>query len=114
MSEFHRYIRPIESPELSEFCTNLTGITQEKINSDSVSLQTALTSFEQWLKGVIKKYKLILPKISTENVTGTTAFLTWSDWDFGICLTKELERKKIKKPLYFNQWIDLKAIFKVR
>lgn len=44
----------------------------------------------------------------------TTAFVSWSDWDFGVCLTKECERKRIKRPQYFDQWIDLKATFKVK
>ncbi len=26
---FHRYVRPVRHPELSLFCTELTGITQE-------------------------------------------------------------------------------------
>lgn len=113
ISEFHQYILPIESPKLSEFCTNLTGITQEKIEESSLPLQTVLMYFEKWLKESIDKYKLVLPKTNDKYPNGTTAFVTWSDWDFGICLTKECERKRIKKPHYFDQWIDLKAAFKV-
>lgn len=111
LSEFHQYIRPIESPKLSEFCVNFTGITQETIDRDAVSLQTGLSNFEQWLNESIEKYKLVLPKTSDKKATA--AFMTWSDWDFDVCLAKECERKKIKKQLYFDQWIDLKATFKV-
>lgn len=113
LSEFHQYIRPVESPQLSEFCINLTGITQEKIDHNSVPLQTGLLNFGQWLNESIEKYKLLLPKVSSETNEATTAFMTWSDWDFEVCLTKECERKKIKKPQYFDRWIDLKAAFKV-
>lgn len=113
LSEFHQYIRPIESPNLSEFCVNFTGITQEKIDHDSVPLQTGLLNFGQWLVESIEKYKLVLPNMN-DKINVTTAFMTWSDWDFGVCLAKECERKKIKKPQYFDQWIDLKATFKVR
>lgn len=64
--------------------------------------------FDKWLKEMTKKYNLILPKCD-----GNTAFITWSDWDFGVCLDKECERKRFRKPNYFDQWIDLKAIFRV-
>lgn len=111
LSEFHQYPKPVESPILSEFCVNFTGITQAKIEQ-SVHLQTVLLNFEQWLNESMEKYKLTLLKTGEED-RSTTAFMTWSDWDFGVCLTKECERKRIKKPQYFDQWIDLKATFKV-
>lgn len=113
LSEFHQYIKPVESPKLSEFCVKLTGIAQDKIDNDSVSLRTGLSKFEQWLIESIKKYELVLPKVNDTNAYVTAAFVTWTDWDFGVCLTKECERKKIKRPRYFDQWIDLKATFKV-
>lgn len=113
LSEFRQYIMPIESPKLSEFCINLTGITQEKLDHGSVPLQTGLMYFSKWLNESIDKHKLVLPKVRDKHSNGTTAFVTWSDWDFGICLTKECERKRIKKPQCFDRWIDLKATFKV-
>ena len=32
-SVFHGYVMPTEEPVLSKFCTELTGIDQEKVNS---------------------------------------------------------------------------------
>lgn len=112
LSEFHQFILPIESPKLSEFCINFTGINQETIDNDSVPLQTGLMNFQQWLNESVAKYNLILPQ-NADIANATTAFVTWSDWDFGVCLLKECERKRIKKPQCFDQWIDLKATFKV-
>lgn len=68
--------------------------------------------FHEWLKSIIKEHKLILPKSKKSNLTGNCAFVTWSDWDFGICLKKECARKQIRKPPYFDQWIDLKAVYR--
>lgn len=113
LSEFHEYVTPIESPKLSEFCVNFTGITQEKIDHESVPLQIALLNFGQWLNKSIEKYKLVLPVLPSDKNSVTTAFMTWSDWDFDVCLAKECDRKRIKMPPYFDQWIDLKATFKV-
>lgn len=51
--------------------------------------------------------------MSQENKTGNVAFVTYSDWDFGVCLARECGRKRLKKPSYFEQWIDLRAIYRV-
>ncbi len=37
-----------------------------------------------------------------------------SDWDLEVCLRYECQRKRIKKPVLFNHWIDLKATYKVK
>ena len=35
-----------------------------------------------------------------------------SDWDLGVCLQYECRRKQIRKPPYFDQWIDLRVVYK--
>lgn len=102
---------PIESPKLSGFCTELTGITQNKVDT-GIPLQTALMVFQEWVRKELRDRNLSLPKMSKDKKIGNVAFVTWSDWDFGLCLNKECQRKRLKKPPFFNQWIDLKAIFK--
>ncbi|XP_055856357.1 ERI1 exoribonuclease 2 isoform X3 [Episyrphus balteatus] len=110
-SEFHEYIMPIESPKLSAFCTELTGITQKTVDT-GMPLQTALMMFQEWLRKELRARNLHLPKMSKDNKMGNCAFVTWSDWDFGVCLAKECQRKRLKKPQFFNQWIDLRALFR--
>jgi inhibitor of KinA sporulation pathway (predicted exonuclease) len=46
---FNYYIQPDLHPNLSKFCTELTGITQDMVNS-GISLFEALTLHEQWLQ----------------------------------------------------------------
>ncbi|XP_058975249.1 3'-5' exonuclease Snipper-like isoform X3 [Musca domestica] len=110
-AEFHKYIMPIESPKLSAYCTELTGITQKNVDN-GIPLQTALMMFQEWLRKELRVRHLTLPKMSKDNKAGNCAFVTWTDWDFGICLNKECSRKRLKKPPYFNQWIDLRAIYR--
>ena len=45
---FQTYVKPTEYPELSEFCTELTGITQEQVDG-GVNMQTALLMFHEFL-----------------------------------------------------------------
>lgn len=61
---------------------------------------------------MIATYKLELPKMK-ENDQGNCALSTWTDWD-SVCLSKECARKKIQKPSYFAQWMDVRKIFMKR
>jgi ERI1 exoribonuclease 2 len=36
-SHFQQYVMPTEQPVLSNFCTELTGITQDKVDAGSLS-----------------------------------------------------------------------------
>ena len=41
-----------------------------------------------------------------------TAVPLSADWDLGVCLQYECRRKQIRKPSYFNHWIDLRVVYK--
>ncbi|XP_034121868.1 ERI1 exoribonuclease 2 isoform X1 [Drosophila guanche] len=110
-AEFHTYVMPLESPRLSNYCTELTGIHQKTVEA-GVPLQTALNKFCEWLRNELRVRNLVLPKVNKSNILGNCAFVTWTDWDFGICLAKECTRKRIRKPACFNQWIDARAIYR--
>lgn len=110
---FHQYVRPTEKPQLSEYCLKLTGITQDIVDNAN-TLDDVLDKFHIWLSNEVKASNLILPKYSTDNKLENCAFITWTSYDFGTYLKLECERKNIKKPEYFNQWIDLSKIFSRR
>ena len=40
-------------------------------------------------------------------------FKNFPDWDLGVCLHYECIRKQIRKPQFFNQWIDIRATYRV-
>ena len=46
--EFNRFIKPVLNPKLSEFFTDLTGITQEHIEREGISFPEALEAFSSW------------------------------------------------------------------
>lgn len=112
MSEFHQYVMPTENPRLSEFCTELTGIAQITVDTKGVPIQTCLMRFDAWLKDMVAAYNLILPKTCRQSLQGNCTFATWSDWDFGVCLLGECQRKRLKRHAYFDQWIDIRKIYK--
>ncbi|XP_010290734.1 PREDICTED: ERI1 exoribonuclease 2, partial [Phaethon lepturus] len=113
-SEFHTYVQPQEHPILSEFCTELTGITQNQVD-EGVPLNICLSQFLKWIQKIQKEKKIIfssdIPSHSTSEAKPCT-FVTWTDWDLGVCLQYECKRKQLRKPDIFNSWIDLKATYR--
>ncbi|XP_074961192.1 ERI1 exoribonuclease 2 [Phalacrocorax aristotelis] len=113
-SEFHTYVQPQEHPILSQFCTELTGITQDQVD-EGVPLNICLSQFLKWIQKIQKEKKIILssdiPSHSTSEAKPCT-FVTWTDWDLGVCLQYECKRKQLRKPDILNSWIDLKATYR--
>ncbi|XP_056136404.1 ERI1 exoribonuclease 2 [Lampris incognitus] len=114
-SVFHTYIQPQEHPTLSEFCTELTGITQTQVEA-GVPLHICLSRFSRWLQTLQLQKGVIFPKELRTTAPLTSqkpcAFLTWSDWDLGVCLHYECKRKQLHKPDVLNSWIDLRATYR--
>ncbi|NXN08910.1 ERI2 exoribonuclease, partial [Indicator maculatus] len=118
-SEFHTYVQPQEHPVLSEFCTELTGITQDQVD-EGLPLNICLSQFLKWIEKMQKEKKILFstdtlsiyyPKYSNSEAKACT-FVTWTDWDLGVCLPYECKRKQLRKPDIFNSWIDLKATYR--
>jgi inhibitor of KinA sporulation pathway (predicted exonuclease) len=47
-SEFQTFVRPVRHPELTEFCTELTGITQDDV-ANAPLFREALDAMKQWM-----------------------------------------------------------------
>uniref|UniRef100_H2M1I0 ERI1 exoribonuclease 2 n=1 Tax=Oryzias latipes TaxID=8090 RepID=H2M1I0_ORYLA len=116
-SEFHTFVQPQEHPTLSEFCTELTGITQVQVEA-GLPLQICLSRFTRWLQSLQLEMGFTFPNkqqgssssLSTQKLC---TFLTWSDWDLGVCLQYECKRKQLHKPDVFNNWIDLRSTYRL-
>ncbi|KAB5523797.1 hypothetical protein PHYPO_G00156540 [Pangasianodon hypophthalmus] len=115
-SEFHSYVQPQEHPFLSSFCTELTGITQEQVEA-GLPLQICLSRFTHWVQTLQQERGVVFLRDHTQTHTAVSgkhcAFLTWSDWDLGVCLQYECKRKQISKPEVLNSWIDLRATYRM-
>lgn len=94
---FQTYVRPTCNHLLSDFCKDLTGIQQIQVDR-GVTLSEALLRHDKWLE-----------KRGIKNTN--FAVVTWSNWDCRVMLESECRFKKIRKPPYFNRWINLKIPF---
>ncbi|XP_073325301.1 ERI1 exoribonuclease 2 [Pagrus major] len=116
-SEFHTYVQPQEHTVLSDFCTELTGITQMQVEA-GIPLQICLSRFSRWLQNLQLNMGVVFTN-TQQRPSATTAsqklctFLTWSDWDLGVCLQYECKRKQLHKPDVLNSWIDLRSTYRL-
>ncbi|XP_066496570.1 ERI1 exoribonuclease 2 isoform X2 [Tiliqua scincoides] len=114
-AEFHAYVQPQEQPVLSEFCTALTGIKQSQVD-EGVPLHICLSQFSKWIQKIQKEKKIIFHSVPPSCAAAEgklCTFVTWSDWDLGVCLHYECKRKQLRKPDVLNSWIDLRATYKL-
>ncbi|NXW00740.1 ERI2 exoribonuclease, partial [Fregetta grallaria] len=82
---------------------------------EGVPLNICLSQFLKWIQKIQKEKKIIfssdIPSHSTSEAKPCT-FVTWTDWDLGVCLQYECKRKQLRKPDILNSWIDLKATYR--
>ncbi|KAH3756766.1 exonuclease III protein [Pelomyxa schiedti] len=102
VKEIQLYVKPVEKPVLTKFCTELTGIEQSTVDK-AQPLQETLSQFHTWLEsnGFLKS--------ATE--LKAMAFCCDGPWDMNHFLHNECKRKNIDKPLYFNQWVNIRWLF---
>ncbi|KAI9141622.1 ribonuclease H-like domain-containing protein, partial [Paraphysoderma sedebokerense] len=101
ISKFHRYVRPRVNPMLTEFCTNLTGIKQEMVDTAKPFLEV-LEEFETWL------VEMGLAEISTNRF----CFVTDGPWDIRDFIRKQLAITQTPRPFYFESFTDLRKYWK--
>lgn len=98
MGEFQTYVKPVTNPQLTAFCTELTGITQDDVDS-GVGLKEGLDLHQSFLQE---------QGYTSEN----GVFVTCGDWDLKTCLPKDLRAKRITAPSsVYGSWINIKFAF---
>ncbi|TRY86150.1 hypothetical protein DNTS_030209 [Danionella cerebrum] len=111
-AEFHSFVQPQERPTLSLFCTELTGISQDQVDS-APPLQVCLSRFSRWLQRLQDERGVAFDSSSSVSSHHPCAFVTWSDWDLGVCLLYECKRKQLRVPPALGCWIDLRATYRL-
>ena len=96
---FHKYVSPTAHPQLTPFCTRLTGITQAMVEGCPTLAET-LQMFDTWYN----EKGLADPSVSS-------AFVTCGNWDLETMLPSQCSYFDIPRPRYFNQWVNIKKIF---
>ncbi|GFT77271.1 ERI1 exoribonuclease 3 [Nephila pilipes] len=98
-SVFHSYVRPVVNPELTNFCTELTGIIQGMVD-DEPEFKEVYQNFLQWLE----KEHILKPGVKF-------AFATCSDPDLNYFFPLQCRVSGIEVPAYMKEWICVKRSF---
>ncbi|MDD4930701.1 MAG: exonuclease domain-containing protein [Candidatus Colwellbacteria bacterium] len=93
IDRFEQFVLPKNKPRLSEFCHNLTTITQDQVNS-GISLPEALKRHQQFMS----KYP-------------SSIFVTCGDWDLKTMLPMDAINHNISTPGMYRRWINIKRVF---
>lgn len=97
ISEFQEYIKPVYNPILTDFCTDLTGITQ-KIIDNGKDLKTVVKLYNSWL---------FQNGLTIDNFI----IVTCGNWDLRDIYQSQCKLSKIKIDKHFTRWINAKNIF---
>lgn len=97
-SIFHTYVTLTIEKNLNEFCTELTGITNEQVLAPGTpTIQNALDQLHEFLE--------------KEGIFGHEfIFMSCGDFD-GSQLKRESTEKNFKLKSYLKRWINLKKVF---
>lgn len=110
--KFHCYVLPDVHPTLSAYCSELTGITQDQVDS-GISLVEALDMHKEWLDdhGLISLSEAFKLGENRDASKRTFLFTTCGDWDLKVCLPNQLEYQKQELPASFESWVNIKWPF---
>ena len=97
LGEFSKYVKPILEPILSNFCTELTGITQEQVNNANI-IQKVYNEHFTWLK-------------SNTPAEAEIYIVTCGAWDLKTMLPKEVKNKKLHYHQVYKRYINIKNEF---
>ncbi|KAH9849726.1 exonuclease RNase T and DNA polymerase III [Lenzites betulinus] len=105
---FHQYVRPTIHPNLTQFCTDLTGIQQATVDA-AQPFPVVWESFQEFLRN---------HDITTQ--PDDACFLTCGDWDLKTMLPAQLRLSGLRdasaspaapaKP--FDRWINIKNSYR--
>ncbi|XP_060092944.1 3'-5' exoribonuclease 1 [Heteronotia binoei] len=95
---FQRYVKPEINPQLSDFCVNLTGISQDlvdKADTFPVVLQHAIDWMKQKELGSTYSYSI----------------LTDGSWDMSKFLNIQCRVSRLRYPCFAKKWINIRKSY---
>ncbi|KAF8898235.1 exonuclease [Gymnopilus junonius] len=111
---FHKYVRPLQDPKLSEFCMELTGISQETVD-DAEPFPSVWRSFHSFLE-----------RHEVFKDPSAYSFLCCGDWDIRSMLPTQLAYEasvfkdpdalqvQLLRPPLGDRWINIKKVLQKR
>lgn len=111
VSEFHTFVRPVVNPSLTDFCQELTGITQADVDA-APTFPEALLCLTRWLED--QGFPARATEASEEGGTNASAEasgLLWvcdGDWDLRSMIPRQCVLSDVPQPAFMLRWADLR------
>jgi len=111
--EFQRYVRPTIFPQLSKATTEITGITQQKLDETNAQpLDEVLRELDRFLKEKslvsVNRNKKKVSQLSSQQ---EQEFLIVTDCDLEGMLSAEMAFKKLNPQGFWKKYVDIKKAF---
>ena len=106
ITRFHRFVKPRITPNLTDFCTQLTGIPQETVDA-AAPFPVVWAGFRRWMQE-----QELVDEETGEKTVRNLAFATIGNWDLAVALPDELTRYGLRQPEFMLEWINVKQSFK--
>jgi inhibitor of KinA sporulation pathway (predicted exonuclease) len=94
-AEFHTYVRPVAHPQLTPFCSRLTGIPQASVSAAPL-FPEVLARFAEWGRTHCGVDSLVV---------------TCGDWDLANLLPRQCAQHRLEVPAWADRWVNLKKLF---
>ena len=99
---FHEYVCPTRNPQLTQFCTELTGISQDTVeNADTFPI--VFQRFQSWLESRTGS--------SRQQSQNSYAMLCCGDWDLQTMLPSQCKLEGLEVPAYCHRFINVKRTY---
>lgn len=95
-STFHSYVRPTWQPILSTFCTSLTGITQDMVES-APTFPDVILKLRKWMKG-----EGLIDE--DDQIVEECCWCTDGPWDLRDFIPKQLHITPLSPPFHLNRY----------
>jgi inhibitor of KinA sporulation pathway (predicted exonuclease) len=99
ISRVQLFVKPRCRPVVSPFCRRLTGITQEQVDV-GMPIQRALSAHHKWLSSHVPSQQEVM-------------IVTCGACDLKGFLPNDLRPLRIKPPMVYRRFINLKSLFEV-
>eukprot|EP00933_Yihiella_yeosuensis_P071380 TRINITY_DN7958_c0_g2_i3.p1 TRINITY_DN7958_c0_g2~~TRINITY_DN7958_c0_g2_i3.p1 ORF type:complete len:478 (-),score=100.85 TRINITY_DN7958_c0_g2_i3:157-1590(-) len=100
IDKFRTYVQPVHNPQLTSFCTELTGIEQHLVDN-APTWTEALLQAQTWLDEQLAKHNV-----------QSFIFVTCGDWDLKTMMPRQCKVSGMHVPERFQRWLNIKNFFK--
>ena len=97
ISRFQEYVKPVRHPNLTDFCINLTGITQNMVDNGNPIGET-IKEYRRWL-------------VDHGLYGDNCIIVTCGNWDLESMYPRQCKTSGLKVSSPFKKWINIKDVF---